>query len=57
MAMKSKIVVGALTALLYSQGLLGVAGVATVLLRDRADATHPVLKADAVQTGLVAANL
>lgn len=55
--MKSKFVVGALTALLYCQGLLGVAGVATVLLRDRTDAAHPVLKADAARTGLVGINL
>lgn len=36
--MKSKFAVIVLTALLYGQGLLGLAGVVTVLLRDRAQA-------------------
>lgn len=36
--MNSKFAVVVLTALLYGQGLLGLAGVVTVLLRDRAQA-------------------
>jgi hypothetical protein len=36
--MNRKFAAGLLTALLYAQGLLGFAGVATVLLKDRANA-------------------
>jgi hypothetical protein len=39
--MNSKFAAGALTALIYFQGLLGFAGVATVLLKERADAPQP----------------
>ncbi|MBA3446347.1 MAG: hypothetical protein H0T56_01825 [Pseudaminobacter sp.] len=45
--MNSKFAAGALSALLYCQGLLGFAGMATVLLKDRAQdlsysATQPL---------------
>jgi hypothetical protein len=36
--MKTKFAASVLSALLYAQGLLGFAGLATVLLRDRAHA-------------------
>ena len=36
--MKTKLAASVLSALLYAQGLLGFAGVATILLKDRAHA-------------------
>lgn len=51
--MRSRFAVGVLTALLYGQGLLGLAGVATVLLRDRAQTVEVTL--DAVPATEVAA--
>lgn len=38
--MKTKLAASVLTALLYAQGLLGFAGLATVLLKDRAHAAE-----------------
>lgn len=38
--MKTNLAVRVLSALLYAQGLLGFAGLATVLLRDRAHAAE-----------------
>jgi hypothetical protein len=38
--MKTKFAISVLSALLYAQGLLGFAGLATVLLRDRAEAAE-----------------
>ena len=38
--MKTKFAASVLSVLLYAQGLLGFAGLATVLLRDRAHATE-----------------
>ncbi|MBZ9678865.1 hypothetical protein [Mesorhizobium sp. ES1-1] len=38
--MKTKLAASVLSALLYAQGLLGFAGLATVLLRDRAQASE-----------------
>jgi hypothetical protein len=38
--MKTKFAASVLSALLYAQGLLGFAGLATVLLRDRAHAAE-----------------
>ncbi|MFB9981633.1 hypothetical protein ACFSQQ_28230 [Mesorhizobium kowhaii] len=38
--MNTKFAASVLSALLYAQGLLGFAGVATVLLRDRAHASE-----------------
>ncbi len=38
--MKTKFAASVLSALLYAQGLLGFAGLATVLLRDRAHASE-----------------
>ena len=40
--MNTKFAASVLTALLYAQGLLGFAGLATVLLRDRAHASELV---------------
>lgn len=40
--MKPNVAASVLTALLYAQGLLGFAGLTTVLLRDRAYAEPPV---------------
>ena len=44
--MKPKSAAAVLSALLYAQGLLGVAGLATVLLRDRAQASQVTASAD-----------
>jgi hypothetical protein len=40
--MKSNLATGVLTALVYTQVILCFAGVATVLLRDRAEAQHHI---------------
>lgn len=42
--MKTKFAASVLSALLYAQGLLGFAGVATILLKDRA---HAAVQVDA----------
>ncbi|MEP6563533.1 MAG: hypothetical protein ABJB10_00255 [Mesorhizobium sp.] len=44
--MKTKFAASVLSALLYAQGLLGFAGVATVLLKDRAHAAEITANAD-----------
>lgn len=44
--MKPKSAAAVLSALLYAQGLLGFAGLATVLLRDRAQASQVTASAD-----------
>ena len=48
--MRSNFASAVLTALLYAQGLLGLAGVATVMLKDRAET---VSMADTVDTMIV----
>jgi hypothetical protein len=44
--MKTKFAASVLSALLYAQGLLGFAGLATVVLRDRAHAGELTMAAD-----------
>ena len=44
--MKTKFAASVLSALLYAQGLLGFAGLATVLLRDRAHANEIVVASE-----------
>ncbi len=54
--MRSNFASAVLTALLYTQGLLGLAGVATVMLKDRAETVtmqDSVSMADNVDTMIV----
>ncbi|MER8371376.1 hypothetical protein NKH19_20660 [Mesorhizobium sp. M1338] len=44
--MKTKFAASVLSALLYAQGLLGFAGLVTVLLRDRAHASELTMGGD-----------
>ena len=44
--MKTKLAASMLSALLYAQGLLGFAGLATVLFRDRAQASEMTIGND-----------
>ena len=44
--MNTKFAASVLSALLYAQGLLGFAGLATVLLRDRAHASELVITSE-----------
>ena len=44
--MKTKFAASVLSALLYAQGLLGFAALATVLLKERAQATEIVVSSD-----------
>jgi hypothetical protein len=44
--MKTKFAASVLSALLYAQGLLGFAALATVLLKDRAQANELVMASD-----------
>ena len=53
--MKSKFAAGALSALIYFQGLLGFAGVATVLLKERAHASDTAYHDSLPRTGTTTA--
>ncbi|WP_394887348.1 hypothetical protein ACG873_21200 [Mesorhizobium sp. AaZ16] len=55
--MNSKFAAGALTALIYFQGLLGFAGLATVLLKERADVSEPAHHASLPHAGPAATAL
>ena len=44
--MKTKFAASVLSALLYAQGLLGFAGLVSVLLRDRAHASEIIMASD-----------
>jgi hypothetical protein len=55
--MNSKFAAGALTALLYCQGLLGFAGLATVLLRDRTAETPVIQKSEVPSARIIVAGL
>ena len=49
--MKTKSAATVLSALLYAQGLLGFAGLATVLLKDRAQASSDIMVASELPSG------
>ena len=49
--MKTKSAASVLSALLYAQGLLGFAGLATVLLKDRAHAASEIVVASETPPG------
>ena len=49
--MKTKSAATVLSALLYAQGLLGFAGLATVLLKDRASAHEVVVASSEMPSG------
>lgn len=54
--MRSNLASTVLTALLYAQGLLGLAGVATVLLKDRAETVSIADNVDTMVVSSIATN-